>query len=146
LQQYRVGLRNTTDIDIEDAQVLLTQIDPMPSELRGNLPLPMHVTHEPANISAIRLSGGEKRLIDVVSFFDRFWACNININHASKAVKMEVYQGDDAYEIELTAKGKNVRSSRRRFRIGVRDRNLFMDSLQQSEEDALVEAFDETQI
>jgi hypothetical protein len=141
-QSYRVAIRNNTDKDIEHAQVWLTQIDPMPSELMGNIPLPLHVTHESDNINATRLSANEKRLVDVVSFFDRFWHCNIKIHHTSTAVKTNVYQGDDGYEIELTANGKDVPSSRRRFKIGVNERELFMQSLDQSEEDAFQEGFD----
>jgi uncharacterized membrane protein len=141
-QMYRVAIHNTTEKDIEGIQVWLTKIDPMPSELMGHIPLPLHVTHEQENVNTVRLSSKEKRLVDVVSFFDRFWQPNIQIHHTSTVAKQEIYQGDDSYEIELMAKGKDVSSSRRRFKIGVNGQDLFMESLDQPAEEAFREVFE----
>lgn len=137
-----MAIKNNTNHEIQDVQVWLTEIMPVPEEIAGCIPLPLHVTHESPGVSIMTLTAQERRLIDVVSFFNRFWQPDIRIEHTSGSTKQEFYGGDDGYEIELMVKGKGVRSSRRRFRIGIEEHNLFMKSLAQPEEEAMLEAYE----
>ena len=141
LQIYRVAVHNTTSNDIQEAQVWLTDITPVPPELRGQGALPLHFTHEAPGINTITLTRDEKRFVDVVSFIDKFWNPHIRIEHTSSVVRQEIYKGDDGYEIELVAKGNNVKPFHRRFKIGVNTKDLYMVSLDQPAEEAFQEGF-----
>jgi hypothetical protein len=143
VQFYRIAVRNTTDRDIEEVQVWVTKISPMPDELRGCTPLPLHVTHSPVGEYTMLVPAKDKRLVDVVSFFDRFWSFNIRLEHTSTTAKQEIFQGGDGHEIELTVHGKQTKASSRRFKIGItngNNKNLMMESLPQTEEEAFNEA------
>jgi len=141
-QKYTVAVQNTTNHEIQDVQVWLTAIEPVPHEVIGYIPLPLHVTHAPPQVNTMTLTAQERRLVDVVSFFNKFWQPHILLEHTSPVAKRECYCGDDGYEIELMVKGVGVRPSKRRFRIGVEAHNLFMKSLDQPEEEAMLEAFE----
>ncbi len=141
-QKYKVAVKNTTNNEIQDVQVWLTAIEPVPQEVAGYIPLPLHVTHAAPHVSTMALTEQERRLVDVVSFFDTFWQPYILLEHTSEVAKRECYQGDDGYEIELMVKGTGVRPSKRRFQIGVEARNLYMRSLDQPREEAMLEAFE----
>lgn len=141
-QKYTVAVRNTTNNEILDVQVWLTAIEPVPQEVVGYIPLPLHVTHAPPHVSTMTLTAQERRLVDVVSFFNKFWQPDILLEHTSPVAKRECYCSDDGYEIELMVKGTGVRPSKRRFQFGVEARNLFMRSLDQPGEEAMLEAFE----
>ena len=141
LHSYRIAVRNTTSKDIDDAQVWLENITPMPSEFNGHGGLPLHVTHEAEWISSVTLRPSENRRIDVVSFFDRFWNHRILIEHTASSISKEIHEGDEGYEIELVAKGRKVAPFHRKFKIGVKDKDLYMMSLDQSEEEAMEEEY-----
>jgi hypothetical protein len=141
-QKYKVAVQNTTNNEIQDVQVWLTAIKPVPHEVAGHIPLPLHVTHASPHVHTMTLTAQERRLVDVVSFFNKFWQPNILLEHTSEMAKRECYHGDDGYEIELMVKGTGVRPSRRRFQIGVEACNLIMKSLDQPEEEAMIEAFE----
>lgn len=149
-QKYRVEVRNTTGEDIRGVQVWLEGITPMPPELMGHGGLPLHITHEAEGVSVIALRAHEKRGVDVVSYFDKFWQVHIRIHHTA-AAKQEIYDGetwndgsDAGYQIELVAKGDKVDPFSRRFKIGVKNRDLYMVSLDQSEEEAMIETYRNT--
>lgn len=141
-QKYTVAVRNTTNNDIQDVQVWLTEIDPVPQEVAGYIPLPLHVTHASPHVHTMTLTAQERRLVDVVSFFNKFWQPDILLEHTSPVAKRECYCDEAGYEIELMVKGTGARPSKRRFRIGVEARNLFMTSLDQPSEEAMLEAFE----
>lgn len=146
LQTYRVAVHNTTEQDISGVQVWLENITPMPPELMGHGAIPLHITHEAQGVNVITLRAHEKRYVDVVSFFDKFWNCKIRIEHTSAVVEREVFVGvdggeDDGYNIELAAKRDKVERFSRRFEIGVRNRELYMVSLDQPAEEAFAEGF-----
>lgn len=141
-QKYTVAVRNTTNNEIQDVQVWLTAIEPLPHEVAGYIPLPLHVTHASADVSTMTLTAQERRLIDVVSFFNKFWQPDILLEHTSEVAKRECYCVDEGYELELMVKGAGVRPSKRRFQIRVEARNLLMSSLEQPEEEAMMEAFE----
>jgi hypothetical protein len=142
LQIYRVAVHNATLSDILGVQVWLSDIQPMPSELRGQGSLPLHMTHEVPGVNVVTLTKDEKRFVDVVSYFDNFLNPNICIEHTSSAAKKEIYKGDEGYAIELMAKGDNVRPFKRRFEIGVNNKELYMRSLDQPEQEAFEESFE----
>jgi hypothetical protein len=104
-QKYTVAVKNTTANEIQDVQVWLTVIDPVPQEMAGYIPLPLHVTHASPPVSTMTLTAQERRLVDVVSFFNKFWQPDILLEHTSPVAKRECYCGDDGYEIELMLKG-----------------------------------------
>jgi hypothetical protein len=141
-QKYKVAVQNTTNTEIQEVQVWLTAIEPVPQEVAGYIPLPLHVTHAAPHVSTMTLTAQERRLVDVVSFFNQFWQPYILLEHTSEVAKRECYHSDDGYEIELMVKGTGVRPSKRRFQIGVEARNLYMKSLDQPEEEAMLEVFD----
>lgn len=141
-QKYTVAVRNTTNNEIQDVQVWLTEINPVPQEVAGYIPLPLHITHASPHVHTMTLTAQERRLVDVVSFFNKFWQPDILLEHTSPAAKRECYCDEAGYEIELTVKGTGARPSKRRFRIRVEARNLFMSSLEQPGEEAMLEAFE----
>lgn len=141
-QKYKVAIKNTTNNEIQDVQVWLTAIEPVPQEVAGYIPLPLHVTHACPRVSTMTLTAQERRLVDVVSFFNKFWQPHILLEHTSEVAERECYCDDDGYEIELMVKGAGVRPSKRRFQIGVEARNLFMKSMDQPAEEAMLEAFE----
>lgn len=113
LQTCRVAVHNTTEQDISGVQVWLEAITPMPPELMGHGAIPLHITHEGQGVNVITLRSHDKRYVDVVSFFDKFWNYKIRIEHTSAVVEREVFVGanggeDDGYTIELVAKGDKV--------------------------------------
>ncbi|MGD9727111.1 MAG: hypothetical protein AB7R40_17885 [Nitrospiraceae bacterium] len=107
----------------------------------GHGPIPLHITHEAQGIHTVSLAPQQKRFIDVVVFLNKHWDCHAHIQHTSSAAQKEIYIDEDGYEIELLAKGDNVLSSHRRFRIYVRERQLYMKSLEQPSLEAFEEAF-----
>lgn len=147
LQKYRVEVHNTTGEDIGGVQVWLESITPMPPELMGHGGLPLHITHEAEGVSVITLRAHEKRGVDVVSFFDKFWQAHIRIHHTSAFAKQEIYNGEswndggEGYQVELVAKGDKVDPFSRRFKIGVKTRDLYMVSLDQPEAEAFAEGY-----
>ena len=142
-QTYRVAVYNTTAEEICGVQVLLNDISPRPQELMGHGPIPLHITHEAQSVHTINLAPQQRRFVDVVTFLNKFWDCHVYIQHTSSIAQKEIYIDEDGYEIELLAKGDKVPSSRRRFKICVIERQLYMKSLEQPEQEAFEEAFNE---
>jgi hypothetical protein len=145
IQAYRVAIHNTTPNEIHGAQIFLNDIVPMPKELMGLGPIPLHITHEPPEANAITLAPQERRFVDVVSYLSRYWDPHILIHHTSPVAPKEIYADEDGYEIELLTKGNHIMPSRRRFKVCLIERHLNMTSLDQPDEEAFEEGFQSSQ-
>ncbi len=146
IQSYHVMVHNRTARDIDDVQVWLTDISPMPPEFDGNIPVPLHVAHESKEVNRMQLSAGEKRLVDVITLYDRSYRFELYIRHTSTKSKQEIFLAVDEYQIELQVRGRGVEPCSRKFNIHVRkgnEKKLLMESVPQSESDAFHEGADE---
>lgn len=141
LQTYRIKVSNRGLEPIKNVQVKLLSIDPMPENLHG-LPCNLRIMNDNKPTPDIKrgIQNDASEFIDVVNYRIRKIVQRKIISEGiGDPLPMEVLlinridgvtsfiPTDKPYDIEIGVTGDNIIGEKRKFKIGIKNENLFME-------------------
>lgn len=107
-QTIRLKVANEGEQEIYNVDLQLLDIQPLPNELRGKLPLPLHFTDYHDDIGRLNsLKKTEERLVDLFSFFTSRWNCNMVVEEAvAEANRVKIIT--DVYYVTVKTTGNSL--------------------------------------
>lgn len=132
----RIAVRNCSKTtSIENVEVKLTSIDPVPEKLKGKLPLHLHLMHDNTSPykQRIDINPDSTQFVDIVEWI---WDLEekepkFTIYHSVADIDANFPIGD--YKIRIEVSGRNATCEPKSFHIGMRNKDGITNKLWMSE-------------